>query len=209
MEPISIAIIIIIASLALSYSIYGADTFSDPVKVISKIKKDIGVDKDCITSEWSEWDKCKEGKKKRTRTIIEDPLGDGNECGVLQEEVDCVEDKDCVLSEWSAWSACKEGKRSRTRNITQEQSGKGKVCDVLKEEQNCIDAFDSPEIGIDYWGNDINYYQTNNKDACAELCLNNPECKLFALSTRYNQCWIKTKAENKQSNPERIVYKKK
>jgi hypothetical protein len=344
METITLLVFICIVVGAVYY-IYGEDTFSDPYKVLSQIKKDTGIAKDCKVSDWREWSACENGKKKRNRVIIEDPLGDGNACPSLVEEVDCIEDKDCEVSEWSEWGTCTSGKQTRTRTVNQEKLGNGKDCPVLSEEQTCLDsqgllhgepfrckgdpvkvnryikentyswipnpenffswykswnsikrndidceklkdkgsqissgpgvgkkslkclndtdpakvynfdsenqtyalyknptvaqtydpewssapvvdcslltetkpieimdAFANPELGHDYWGNDIEYHRTiKDPNICGELCLKNPNCKLFTMTHNISEsgCWLKSKAENKTPSSQRIHYFKK
>ena len=43
----------------------------------------------CQVSEWSEWSKCKNGQKTRTRTVIQNPSGKGTPCPSLEETSTC------------------------------------------------------------------------------------------------------------------------
>lgn len=91
--------------------------------------------KNCILSVWSAWSACDNntGKKRRTRSITQQPTNGGAPCQAVEELANC-DPIDCVLSPWSQCSAvCGQGTQTRTI-VTQPRYG-GKACEALT--QNC------------------------------------------------------------------------
>ncbi len=98
----------------------------------ARIKESVAP-KNCILSDWSAWSACddKTGKKRRTRTITQQPMNGGAPCNAMDELADC-DPVDCVLSQWSACSTnCGTGTQSRTI-VTQPRYG-GRACDTLSQ----------------------------------------------------------------------------
>lgn len=96
----------------------------------------------CIVSEWSGWSPCRDGRQRRTRTVIQPPTGGGQPCPRLEESRDCPpDDVDCVVSPWSAWSACNGGQQMRTRTTVTPATGGGRVCPPLVQTRACTDIF--------------------------------------------------------------------
>lgn len=137
MEILNILVLVVLVLLIFLLSIYGEEVVKNPNEVFKKIKISLGILKDCEVSDWSEWGKCESSKQKRTRIVITEPLGDGNQCPVLEEEQDCIENKNCEVSDWTEWGKCESGKQKRTRIVITEPLGDGNQCPVLEEEQEC------------------------------------------------------------------------
>ena len=62
---------------------------------------------------------------------------------------------------------------------------------------------------LDYAFNDLGMWPTSNVDECATYCNQNSECNLFTINTTGNNCWIKSKAENRKPETNRRTYFKK
>lgn len=118
---------------------------------------------DCKLSPWSDWSACDatcgEGKRYRTRDIIQKSEGHGTACpaSLRQDETCYVNDcpRDCDVSDWGPWSdcttasgACGLGLSTRTRSVKVLPSQGGKACPTLTESKECRKACDIPcEIG--------------------------------------------------------------
>ena len=48
-----------------------------------------------------------------------------------------------------------------------------------------------PRVGVEYYGNDVGYFQNNDTNFCAQKCDGTPACKGYITSTNTNECWLK------------------
>ena len=96
---------------------------------------------DCVVSDWSNWSECRNGRQRRTRTVLVLPSNGGQACPPLEEERDCTVTVavDCVVSTWSPWSKCDNGRQTRSRTIDTPPSNGGRPCPNLTETRACTD----------------------------------------------------------------------
>ncbi|CAD7972758.1 unnamed protein product [Amoebophrya sp. A120] len=97
----------------------------DPVQCVSEVTRDTArchegpqpdCPRDCKLSHWTEWGECSstcgKGQHTRTRTVVQQPIGDGEQCpdsateksayeetGECENTIECVPKVDCALEE--------------------------------------------------------------------------------------------------------------
>lgn len=64
----------------------------------------------------------------------------------------------------------------------------------------------SPQVGIDYPGNDMLNEGVNNAQECATACQNQVGCKTFVTNVAGNYCWLKGYVGPSSPNSDRISY---
>jgi len=102
----------------------------------------------CEVSQWMGWSQCDKlcsgGKQLRERKVVQEPVGDGNECPTLKEKRLCntkICPVDCVTARWGSWSTCSlkcgGGKESRIRKVLTKPIGGGRSCGLVETARPC------------------------------------------------------------------------
>ena len=114
---------------------------SDDCEPLRTVAFHCGGSVDCVVSDFSNWSECRNGRQRRTRTVLVPPSNGGQACPPLEEERDCrvTVAVDCVVSAWSPWSKCDNGRQSRSRTVITPPSNGGRPCPNLTETRACTD----------------------------------------------------------------------
>eukprot|EP00051_Salpingoeca_urceolata_P009194 m.112364 g.112364 ORF g.112364 m.112364 type:complete len:865 (+) comp16177_c0_seq1:505-3099(+) len=109
---------------------------------------------DCQVDVWSEWTSCWSARcgtpltKTRTREVILEASGGGEQCPLLSEirkctqpPEECTTSRDCKMSEWSKWNRCSVGcgggLQYRSRAIITPPMGAGASCPKNLRSRTC------------------------------------------------------------------------
>jgi len=130
----------------------------------------------CKVSEWTKWECDKStGVSMRTRSILQNPLNGGADCGELQQEQDCRKDEcdDCdQLCETDNWVAeeCSATTCSavRTRNMLYPLRDVGKPCQLYDTQPCTLDAVMGPWTE---WGEcDATAHKYRTREIVSDAC---------------------------------------
>ena len=104
---------------------------------------------DCSMSVWSSWSSCPvscgTGFTARTRSVVQQPMNEGQLCGLTSESPSCATQfcpVDCAATAWTPWQTCSSLCSGTTRAPTvTSQTSCVKMCDRL--------ARKGPEVLVD------------------------------------------------------------